>query len=136
MRNQQRGFTLIEIMIVVTIIGILAAITYPSYQEYVLRSNRTEAMALLSEAAARQERFFAQNNTYADDTDDLNMGGYIAGLRFYSLEISDVTNTTYTLTANAENAPQTNDSKCGDLGLDQAGVKTKTGTASVSDCWK
>lgn len=136
MRNQQRGFTLIEIMIVVTIIGILAAIAYPSYQEYVLRSNRTEAMALLSEAAARQERFFAQNNTYADDTDDLNMGGYVAGLRFYSLEISEVTNTTYTLTATAENAPQTNDSKCGDLGLDQAGVKTKTGTASVSDCWK
>lgn len=136
MRNQQRGFTLIEIMIVVTIIGILAAIAYPSYQEYVLRSNRTEAMALLSEAAARQERFFAQNNTYAATTDDLNMGGYIAGLRFYGLAISNVTNRSYTLTATASNAPQTSDSKCGALGLDQAGVKTKTGTASVSDCWK
>nr|ELD4571953.1 type IV pilin protein [Pseudomonas aeruginosa] len=59
--KSNRGFTLIELMIVVVIIAILAGIAYPSYDEYVKRGNRTEGQALLSEAAATQERYFSQN---------------------------------------------------------------------------
>ncbi|HBP5388065.1 TPA: prepilin-type N-terminal cleavage/methylation domain-containing protein, partial [Pseudomonas aeruginosa] len=55
--KSNRGFTLIELMIVVVIIAILAGIAYPSYDEYVKRGNRTEGQALLSEAAATQERY-------------------------------------------------------------------------------
>nr|WP_273232360.1 type IV pilin protein [Pseudomonas kuykendallii] len=70
-RDNARGFTLIEMMIVVAIVGILAAIAYPSYQQYVLRSNRTEGQALLNDAAAREERYFAQNNVYVSAAGDL-----------------------------------------------------------------
>lgn len=134
MRHQETGFTLIELMITVAIIGILAAIAYPSYQEYVLRGNRTEGMAMLNDAAARQERFFAQNNSYADTAAKLGMNDDSPS-GFYTLSIGDVTASTYTLTATAKGA-QRRDSKCANLGLNQAGVKSKTGTASVADCWK
>ena len=58
--NRQQGFTLIEVMIVVLIIGILAAIAYPNYSEYVKRGNRSEGQAFLNDVSARQERYFSQ----------------------------------------------------------------------------
>ena len=71
--KKNKGFTLIEVMIVVAIIGILAAIAYPSYDEYVKRGNRAEGQAFLNEVAARQERYFSQNNKYAASASDLNL---------------------------------------------------------------
>ena len=70
-RYRQSGFTLIELMITVVVIGILAAIAYPSYQEFVKRGNRTEGQAFLSEVAARQERYYAQNHAYIKADADL-----------------------------------------------------------------
>lgn len=61
MRTRQKGFTLLEMVVVVAVIGILLGIAIPSYQNYVIRSNRTEGQALLSDAAARQERYYSQN---------------------------------------------------------------------------
>src|SRR5690606_16242997 len=69
--GKMRGFTMIELMIVVVIVGILAAIAYPSYRSYVLRANRAEARALLLDIAAREERFFSNNNTYTADLTQL-----------------------------------------------------------------
>lgn len=63
-RNAARGFTLIEILIVVVIIAILVAIALPSYQEYVLRGKITEATSTLSDLRLRAEKFFGDNRTY------------------------------------------------------------------------
>jgi type IV pilus assembly protein PilE len=131
--QRSRGFTLIEMMIVVVILAILAAIALPSYQKYVLRSHRAEGQALLSEAAARQERYFAQNNSYASSAAALNMTSYVAGLQYYGLAISNVSASTYTLTATATGS-QARDSECLTLTLDQAGTRGATGTAS--SCWQ
>lgn len=137
MKRVQVGFTLIEIMIVVAIIGILAAIAYPSYDEYVKRGNRTEGQALLSDASARQERYFAQNNAYVTSNGDIAKlglkGGNKSETNKYTLTVSKVDEDGgYTLTAEQE----FNDSKCGDLTLDARGKKGNTGSKSVQDCWR
>ncbi len=126
------GFTLIELMIAVAIIGVLMAIAYPSYQEYVLRGNRSEGQAFLNDAAARQERYFAQNNTYADTVAKLGYANNNSSTSKYTLAISNTTATTYTLTA----TPARTDSKCGNLTLNQAGTKGESGSGTVADCWK
>ena len=60
----QRGFTLIELMIVVVIVAILASIAIPSYQDYIRRGRITEAVSTLSEARVKMEQFFQDNRTY------------------------------------------------------------------------
>lgn len=125
--TNSKGFTLIEVMIVVAIIGILAAIAYPSYDEYIKRGNRTEGQAFLQDVAARQERYFSQNNEYADTAAKLNVStGSETGK--YTLTIA--TSDGYTLTA----TQQFNDTKCGNLTLNALGVKGAGG--SVDECWR
>lgn len=133
MKYASKGFTLIEVMIVVAIIGILAAIAYPSYDEYVKRGNRTEGQAFLSDVAARQERYFSQNNVYITKTEDL------AKLRVsassptdkYTLSLSvKEGDGGYTLTV----ANTFNDTKCGSLTLNARGERGAGG--SVAECWR
>ncbi len=132
---RMKGFTLIEVMIVVVIVAILASIAFPSYQEYVLRSNRTEGQALLSDAAARQERYFAQHNTYADTVAKLGLSSANSTNGLYQLSISPNPTTSFTLTATPQGS-QTRDTKCANLTLNSAGTRGKTGTATVESCWK
>lgn len=153
MKTNTEGFTLIEMMIVVAIIGILAAIAYPSYQQYILRSNRTEGQALLNEAAAREERYFAQNNSYvsaAGDMAKLNLpnttssgtgddktSAALSTTGKYSLTVSKVASDGgYTLTATPQGS-QTADTKCGNLTLNAVGARGVSASgASVDSCWK
>ncbi|SDR77301.1 type IV pilus assembly protein PilE [Halopseudomonas xinjiangensis] len=132
--NRQRGFTLIEVMIVVVIVGILAAIALPSYREYVLRGNRAQGQALLMEAAARQERFYAQNSAYV--TDNANKGSLNVNEGAYDLYVLSVGSAAndggYTLTA----TQQFGDTGCGNLTLDARGNKENTGSKAWADCWK
>ncbi len=145
--NSTRGFTLIEVMITVAIVGILAAIAYPSYQSYILRSHRSEGMALLSEAAARMERYYAQNSTYATATPSrlgltstANATTVNSANGYYSLSLGTPSATSYSLSATPQNA-QASDS-CGTLTLDSTGLKGAAGTtatanaATVSNCWR
>ncbi|MDN6856349.1 type IV pilin protein [Pseudomonas sp. CAN2814] len=145
MRNQY-GFTLIELMVTAAIVAILAAVAYPSYQSYILRGNRAEGQAMLNDAAARQERYYAQNYAYVTSAADLGKLGMrnttgtgsstsiASDTGKYALSVSGTN--TYTLTATPQGV-QAKDTKCGNLTLDAAGTKGVSATgASVNDCWR
>ncbi len=135
MKTAQQGFTLIEVMIVVAIIGILAAIAYPSYDEYVKRGNRTEGQAFLSDVAARQERYFSQNNKYITAVSDiakLGLSNANSPTGKYTITIA-AGGGGYVLTA----TQQFGDTKCGNLTLNALGEKGRTGTGkTLEECWR
>lgn len=122
--QQSRGFTLIEMMIVVVIVGILAAIAIPNYQQYILRSHRTAAQAEMMDIANRQKQFLLSNRAYVSKT-DLEASGYelptdLSSRYSYVITIGAGTLPSFDITFTAIGA-QTDD---GDLGLSSAGVKT------------
>jgi type IV pilus assembly protein PilE len=124
--TRQRGFTLIELMITVAIIGILASIAYPSYQQYVLSSRRAEAQSEMLRIQLGLEKWRANNNTYSSD---LANAGFTDNNAYYNYSITNTTGSTYTINAAAQGA-QTADS-CGSLTLNQSGARTPS-----SGCWK
>jgi type IV pilus assembly protein PilE len=128
---KQKGFTLLEIMIVVVIIAILAAIAYPSYRQYVLKTRRADCENALLDAAALMERKHAVQNRY--DTAGLPLPTQCPaeGTAFYTVT-PNVTDTTFTFTATPGSA-QTAD-PCGTLTLNHLGEKTASGGA-VEACW-
>ena len=80
---KQRGYTLIELMVVVVVIAILGVIGIPSYRAYMLRAQRTEAKDALVRLATNQERFYLQNNTYTADVDVLGFNGGVTDTGLY-----------------------------------------------------
>lgn len=141
MKQTQAGFTLIELMITVAIIGILVSIAYPSYQESVMKSRRADAQGALLGFANAMERYFTVNNssylgagaaggntgtpTIFSATSPVN-----GGTPYYNLTINAATANTYTLNA-APTGAQTGD-RCGTLTLTGTGVR---GPTNPADCW-
>ena len=133
-RPEQSGFTLIELMITVAIVGILAAIAYPSYTQYVERARRNDAKAVLLEAAQYMERRFTENRTYAGSTLPTSLAkSPREGDTWFDISLGNLGVTTYILTA----APKSGwiPAKCGTLSLNQLGVKGVSTGDLLSDCW-
>ena len=131
--TKNSGFSLIELMIVVAIIGVLAAIAVPAYQNHILRSHRADAQTVLLDLAARQERFIAQNPagyaTSISANTGLNLGSTTSREGYYNLTV--VANaTSYLLTATATGG-QANDTDCAIITFSSTGVKSGT----TGECW-
>lgn len=131
-----RGFSLIELMIAVVIVGLLASIAYPSYTEYVRGGGRADAVATLLQVSQTLERCFTQYSAYNDASCSVVNGGAVNSVDgLYTIGI--VSNaTSYTLTASpAAGSAQAADAKCTTLTLNNLGVKGSTGTGTAAECW-
>ena len=131
MRRFNRGFTLIEIMIVIAIIGIMLTIGIPSYTEYVKKGRRAEVVSLLSEQAQSLERFYTKNNIYTGIT------GLSTGNDFYTITPT-ITDQTFLLTATRKTGTAMATDKCGDFTLTNTGVRSMNNATTgltTKDCW-
>lgn len=144
--RREHGFTLIELMITVAVIGILAAVAFPSYTQYIVRANRSAAQSFMFTVANRQEQsmlnarsyFAVATGTAAEWTAASITVPAEVQANYVVTVASDnaATPPTYTITATPSGVQAQRDTKCANLTLTQAGVKGKSGTApAVSACW-
>ncbi|AZR30615.1 type IV pilin protein [Xanthomonas vasicola] len=124
------GFSLMELMIAVAIVGILSAIALTNYQSSVIKSRRSAAAACLQEGAQTMERYYTTKMTYVGGS----MGSCSSDIsNFYTLSSGTPAVTSFTLTATPTS--KQNDPKCGTLSIDQKGVRTASGTDGASQCF-
>ncbi|MGY2185840.1 Fimbrial protein precursor [compost metagenome] len=131
MHRSNRGFTLIEIMIVIAIIGIVMTIAAPSFTEYLKKGRRTEVAGLLSEQAQILERFYSQKNVYT------GAAGLSPGNDYYTIT-STLTDQTFLLTAVRKAGTSMATDKCGDFTITNTGVRSMvnaTAGLTTKDCW-
>ncbi|WP_279924016.1 type IV pilin protein [Pseudomonas sp. GD04019] len=135
------GFTLIELMIAIVIIGVLVAIAMPIYQEYIKKSRRAEAAAVLTEAAQRLEVFYSQNGRYCDTSACASIAPVFqasipaSGTAYYNVGASAITATSYTLNAAPVGAMVGDE--CGTFTITQAGqTSVSGGSLGAAACWR
>lgn len=144
MIRRQRGVTLMELMVVVTIISVLAAIAYPGYRAQVRRSNRTEARVALEQTAGALEKCYTRYMAYndlancpaANQFDD--EGGYDTPQGLYRITAPILTDAQFTVTATAQNG-QLDDTDCRTLTLGETSARGATnagGANNAAACWR
>lgn len=138
-RTQQSGFSLIELMIVIVILGVLMAIAIPNYNGYLERTRRTDARGALLEIASAQERIYFERNQYTSAIADVwsyqeggvsvsNEGHYVL-----SVVLTAADTNRFTATATAQDK-QAGDADCATFSIDETGLKAATGD-DPSGCW-
>lgn len=140
-----KGFTLIEVLIAVTIIAILASLAYPSYQRHLVDTRRAAAQSCLVELAQFMERFYTTRMTYdldsSTDTDDDSLPRTqciqdLNGIYTFGFTNGQPTATTYVLVARPQGAQARADTDCGTLSLTQTGAKDRSGNGDLRRCWR
>ena len=131
MQHKQSGFTLIEVMITVVIVGILASIAYPSYTQYVTRTYRDSAKACLSEYAHAMERRYAAKLSYIGDAPQLGCATASNLDTRYDFTIEDVKQDSFIATATPTDVQAAREKECGTMTIDQKGKRT----AATDKCW-
>ena len=136
-RNKVSGFTLIEIMVVVVLIGILTSIAVPSYRSYMMKSNRTDAKVSLLKIAAAQEKNYLQFNTYTTDLGALDMTT-LANNGHYTMSVVDADTSEFNALATAREG-QAEDTKCLVFSINELGQTFGGANANKDDfdpeCW-
>ncbi len=145
--KRQTGYTLIELMIVVAVIGILAGIAYPTYKENEMKGRRADAKAGLMSLQLAQEKYLAKCTQYAQVIGDSMscvsgnftlIGSATSPDGHYAMSVVAATPTTYALQAARINTGLQNGDKCGDFRIDESGVKSVVNASTGYDaarCW-
>lgn len=134
LRRRMQGITLIELMIVVVIVSILAAVAYPNYQEFTARAKRNEARAALLRLATNQERLYLNNNTYTADLTSLGFATtptWTTETGYYTIQVTAANASNFTATATYLQGGS-EAGKCLTFTIDGRGTKT---SAPDADCW-
>lgn len=133
MRNHMRGVSLIELMIVVFIVGILTAVAFPNYRDYVTRAQRSEAKAVLLKCAVNQEKWYLQNQNFTTTLAELGFGSAMSDSGAYQLTVTSAglaDNFLCTVTYQEGGAEA---GKCNTFSIDSTGTKT---SGPDTDCWE
>lgn len=137
--RRQGGYSLTELMIVVVIVAILAAVVIPAYTQYTRESKRADAHAALLRVSTQQERYFGDRSTYAPTLTSL---GYLAAVAtspdgYWTFSLTNVTATGFTVNAVAGGDQNHADPDCTQIRLTSTGAKsgTTSGGAVNNDCW-
>jgi type IV pilus assembly protein PilE len=149
MARQQKGFTLIELIVAMMVAAILVSIAIPSYSSYVRKSRRTDAKTAVLDLASLEERYFSTANAYTNDSTNLGYGAgnfwpYSVGGGYYNVQIPQLVAATattpakYTITAVAT-GNQTNDSQCASFTVTSQGAQSALDSSnndSTATCWR
>ncbi len=137
--NDRRGFTLIELLITIVIVGILAAVAYPSYIQHVVKAKRSAAESFMLEVASRQEQYNLDARQYASSMTVLgatSIPSEVSGSYTVTLTADNsAAPPTYIVTATPNANQLSQDAKCATLTVNQSGTKGITGTGTVVTCW-